>query len=776
MDLLNALVALLNFVVLPAVSYGSQLALGALGVTLIYGILRFSNFAHGDTMAFGAMSTILFTWFLQSLGVSLGPLPTALLALPVGIAATALLVLTTDRLVYRFYREQKAAPVILVIVSMGVMFVMNGLVRFIIGVDDQRFADGKRFIITARDFKEMTGLNEGLAIKSTTVLTVVVAIIVVAALFWFLNRTRTGKSMRAFSDNEDLALLSGISPERVVAITWIIVAALATIAGTLYGLDKSFKPFTYFQLLLPIFAAAIVGGLGNPIGAIAGGFVIAFSEVTITYAFKKVAGYVLPSWEPDGLIQLLSTDYKFAVSFAILIVVLLFRPTGLFRGKARMTLTPRDITLFFIVFALIAATGFTQSWNVALGIFNMGLISAIMALGVNMQWGYAGLFNVGVMGFVALGGLGAVVVSMPPVGEAWAAGGLRVILALIIGIGTIVAATLTWTRLPASKLRALILIGLLVVGFFVFRAIFDPAVDAIEAISPATTGYLGGLGLPVLIAWPIGGALAAGAAWIVGKTALGLRSDYLAIATLGIAEIVIAVLKNEDWLSRGVKNVIGVPRPVPYEIDLQNSETFVNRMTAWGFDPVTASSITVKLAYAGLFLAVLIILLWLAQSALNSPWGRMMRAIRDNEVAAEAMGKDVTRRHLQIFILGSAVCGLAGAMMTTLDGQLTPGTYQPLRFTFLIWVMVIVGGSGNNMGSVLGGFIIWLVWIEAEPVGVWLMKTGTLWMDDGSALKQHLIDNAQHMRLFFMGLVLLLVLRFSPGGILPEVVRKRGGD
>ena len=334
MDLLNALVALANFVIVPGVAYGSQLALGALGVTLIYGILRFSNFAHGDTMAFGAMATILVTWWLQSLGVSLGPLPTALLALPAGIAATALLVLLVDKLVYKFYREQKAAPVILVIVSMGVMFVMNGLVRFIIGVEDQRFADGARFLISARDFKEMTGLREGLAIKSTAMLTVVVAVIVVALLFWFLNRTRTGKSMRAFSDNEDLALLSGINPERVVMITWIIVAALATVAGVLYGLDKSFKPFTYFQLLLPIFASAIVGGLGNPIGAIAGGFVIAFSEVLITYAFKKVAGYLIPIWEPDGLVQLLSTDYKFAVSFSILIIVLIFRPTGLFRGKA----------------------------------------------------------------------------------------------------------------------------------------------------------------------------------------------------------------------------------------------------------------------------------------------------------------------------------------------------------------------------------------------------------------------------------------------------------
>ena len=335
MDVLNAIVVLANFVIVPATAYGAQLALGALGVTLIYGILRFSNFAHGDTMAFGAMVTILVTWALQAAGVSLGPLPTALLALPIGIAGTALLLIGTDRLVYRFYRQQKAKPVIYVIASLGVMFVMNGLVRFIIGVDDQRFADGERFIISARTFREMTGLSEGLAIRTSQGLTLVVALICVVALFWFLNRTRTGKSMRAFSDNEDLALLSGINPEKVVLVTWIIVAALATTAGVLYGLDKSFKPFTYFQLLLPIFASAIVGGLGNPLGAIAGGFLIAFSEITVTYAFRRFANHLLPeAWEPEGLLQLLSTDYKFAVSFAILLIVLLFKPTGLFKGKS----------------------------------------------------------------------------------------------------------------------------------------------------------------------------------------------------------------------------------------------------------------------------------------------------------------------------------------------------------------------------------------------------------------------------------------------------------
>ena len=432
-----------------------------------------------------------------------------------------------------------------------------------------------------------------------------------------------------------------------------------------------------------------------------------------------------------------------------------------------MSPTVRGPLLFALVLVLIVLTGMYQSWNVALGIVNMGLVSAIMALGVNMQWGYAGLFNVGVMGFVALGGLAAVVVSMPPVPDAWSAGGVRVLSALIVGAATIALAIISWRRVRPG-LRFAATLGVLVAGFVAFRAAFDPAVDAIEAVNPAGTGYLGGLGLPVLVAWPVGGLLAAGAAWIVGKTALGLRADYLAIATLGIAEIIIAVLKNEDWLSRGVKNVVGLPRPVPYEIDLQNNPAFVERMAGIGADPVTASSIAVKLAYMALFFAVLAILLWLAQSALKSPWGRMMRAIRDNEVAAEAMGKDVTGRHLQVFILGSAVCGLAGAMMTTLDGQLTPSTYQPLRFTFLIWVMVIVGGSGNNWGAVLGGFLIWFLWVQVEPVGLWLMATLTSALPEGSAVRDHLLDSAAHMRLLTMGVILLVVLRFSPRGLIPE--------
>lgn len=335
MEILNALALIINFVIVPGLTYGSQLALGALGVTMVYAILRFSNFSHGELMSFGAMITILTTWGLQSAGIDLGIFPTALLALPVGIAGTILLAMATDRLVYRFYRQQKSSPVIYLIASLGVMFVLGGIVRFVIGPDDRQFNDGTRFLMKAREFKEMTGLDQGIAIKMSQAITVGVTVLLVIALFWFLNRTRTGKSMRAYSNNEDLALLSGINPERVVMVCWILTAALATIAGALYGLDKSYKPFTYLMLLLPIFASAIVGGIGNPVGAVLGGYVIAFSELFVTFAYKRFLGLLLPNeWVPDGLVQFLSTDYKFAVSFLLLVLVLLFRPTGILRGQS----------------------------------------------------------------------------------------------------------------------------------------------------------------------------------------------------------------------------------------------------------------------------------------------------------------------------------------------------------------------------------------------------------------------------------------------------------
>ena len=427
----------------------------------------------------------------------------------------------------------------------------------------------------------------------------------------------------------------------------------------------------------------------------------------------------------------------------------------------------RNLLLFSGMAGLLMLVGFLQSWNLSLAIINLCLISAVMALGVNIQWGYAGLLNVGVMGFAALGGLAAVLVSAPPVQEAWEAGGAGIIFAGLVLVATVIAMRLVYPRLQGRQ-RLLAMAALGGLGYFVARAFYGPATEAIELVNPATSGYLGGLGLPILISWLVGGVFAAGAAYVVGKVALGLRSDYLAIATLGISEIIIAVLKFEDWMTRGVKNVIGLPRPVPYEVNIQNSPFFQELAASANIPLIEFSSIIVKLCYAFLFGCVLLIILYLSEKALNSPWGRMMRAIRDNETAAEAMGKNVTGRHLQVFVLGSAVIGIAGAMLTTLDGQFTPASYQPLRFTFLIWVMVIVGGSGNNWGSVLGGFVIWFAWVEAEPVGLMLMELVTSGMAEDYWLRTHLLNAAAHMRLMTMGIVLLLVLRFAPRGLIPE--------
>lgn len=429
----------------------------------------------------------------------------------------------------------------------------------------------------------------------------------------------------------------------------------------------------------------------------------------------------------------------------------------------------KNAKLFLGVAVLYLATGLLISWNQALFILNFALVSAIMALGVNIQWGYAGLFNTGIMGFAALGGLSVALVATPPVREAWAAGGAGILAGLGIGLATLAAGIALWKRMVPGRNRALALTLVLLAGFVIFRMVFDPAVTAVEAVNPSVSGNLGGLGLPVLLAWPLGGLLAALAAWGIGKTALGLRSDYLAIATLGIAEIIVAVMKNEDWLARGVKmmNVQQRPWPVPFEVDLQVNPTFLNLANSLGFDPVTGSSILVKLTYMAMILAVLAGIIWLSERALNSPWGRMMRAIRDNEDAARAMGKDVTRRHLQVFILGSALAGVAGAILTSMDGILNPGTYQPLRFTFLIWVMVIIGGSGNNWGAVLGSLLIGWLWLIVETLGPTVMSGITAGMAEGP-LKAHLVDSAQHMRLLTMGVILLLVLRFSPRGLIPE--------
>jgi branched-chain amino acid transport system permease protein len=427
----------------------------------------------------------------------------------------------------------------------------------------------------------------------------------------------------------------------------------------------------------------------------------------------------------------------------------------------------RIILLYGTMAVLLLIVGMFQSWTLALTILNLCLISAIMALGVNMQWGYAGLFNVGIMGFAALGGVAAVLVSMPPVPGAWEAGGLGIGISFLMVVGTIGLIWFARSRLH-GRTRTLATILIAIAGLYATQQVYYPAVSAIENFEAARFGYLGGLGLPVVLSWLVGGIFAAGAAWVVGKIALGLRADYLAIATLGISEIIIAIIKNEEWLTRGVKNVSGLPRPVAYEVQLQQADWFIDLSQQIGMNVVTFSSIYVRLSYAVLFAIVLIIIMWLAERALNSPWGRMMRAIRDNRDAAEAMGKDVTGRHLQIFILGSAVVGVAGAMLTTLDGQFTPGQYNPLRFTFLIWVMVIVGGSGNNWGAVLGGFLIWFAWVEAEPIGAWVMWALTSGLGADNPIRLHLVDAAPYMRPLMMGTILLLALRFFPRGLIPE--------
>ena len=437
-----------------------------------------------------------------------------------------------------------------------------------------------------------------------------------------------------------------------------------------------------------------------------------------------------------------------------------------------MTNLPRIKILYIMMAIILFAVGIIQSWNVALTIFNLCLISSIMSLGINIQWGNAGIVNFGVMGFAALGGLANIIISMPPTQNAWDTGGFSIIIGLGIFIVSIVLSTIIFKKGKFNKkIKYMVSFLIIISGYFFMRLLVDVPIGKIEAIEPAKTGYLGGFNLPVLISWPVGGLLAAFSAYIIGKISLGLRSDYLAIATLGISEIIIYILKNEDWLSRGVKNVNGIPRPVPYEIELQSKEWILQTSKILDIPIPELSSIIVKLSYSIWFCLVLLIVLYLLEIAVKSPWGRMMRAIRDNEISANAMGKNIKQRHLQVFIIGSAIIGIAGAMLTTLDGQFTPVSYQPLRYTFLIWIMVIVGGSGNNFGSIIGGFLIWFFWVQSEPLGLWFISQITSHISDTNIIKTHLLENAAHIRLMFMGLILLLTLRFAPKGLIPEVKR-----
>ena len=449
------------------------------------------------------------------------------------------------------------------------------------------------------------------------------------------------------------------------------------------------------------------------------------------------------------------------------------------------------IIAYSIMLGLIILVGIFQSWSIALTIFNYCMISAVMTMGANIQWGYAGLINFGIMGYTALGGLAVVLVSVAPVSEAWSVGGVNMLMSLLLIILMIFSVRYVLKNIEKSKKRNYLVAGLIIVGLFLIKIISGPAIELIEAVEPAKTGFLGGLGMPVLFSWIVGGFFAAGLAFIVGKVALGLRADYLAIATLLIAEIVVSIIKHEDWLARGVKNVIGLKRPAPYEIDLQTSPWFINlveklhntklsltnslteRQDLLNQLVIDASSIYVKLCFAGLFLVVVIILLLVTQKALYSPWGRMMRAIRDNEEAASAMGKNVVKQHLFIFILGSAIVGIAGAMMVTNDGLFTPGSYRPMRYTFVTWVMVIVGGTGNNFGAILGGFVVWFLWVEAAPIALFFINLFTAHLPETNEIKIHLINSAPYFRFLLVGIGLLLIMRFRPQGIIPEKIIKQ---
>ncbi len=448
-------------------------------------------------------------------------------------------------------------------------------------------------------------------------------------------------------------------------------------------------------------------------------------------------------------------------------------------------------TAYSIMLFLIILVGILQSWSIALSILNYCLIAAVMTMGANIQWGYAGLINFGIMGYTALGGLAVVLVSVAPVPEAWSVGGINIIACLAIIIAMVIVTKFIIRKYKKSKSRNYLIAILILFGLILIRVVASPGIDAIESVNPAKTGFLGGLGMPVLFSWIVGGLFAAGLAFVIGKIALGLRADYLAIATLLIAEIVVSIIKHEDWLARGVKNVIGLKRPVPFEVDLQKSEWFISVVEKINFNKlnmissfeekkellnelvISASSIYVKLCMTGFLLTVVIIILIITQKALYSPWGRKMRAIRDNEVAAEAMGKNVVKEHLLIFVLGSAIVGIAGAMMVTNDGLFTPGSYRPMRYTFVIWVMVIVGGTGNNFGAILGGFVVWFLWVEAAPIALFLINFFTANLAETNQIKLHLINSAPYFRFLIIGTALLVIMRYRPQGILPEKIIKQ---
>jgi branched-chain amino acid transport system permease protein len=379
---------------------------------------------------------------------------------------------------------------------------------------------------------------------------------------------------------------------------------------------------------------------------------------------------------------------------------------------------------------------------------------AIVALGLNVQWGYAGLFNAGVMGFIAIAAFTSVLVSFPVNPAFWEseAPGMLLVTGIYLAIG--VAATYLVSRSDRigvpKKLRTVLTVAVAAITYMTVQNTLGPAAEIIEEGS----SFVGGFGLPALLGWILGGLVAGALAWFIGRITLGLRSDYLAIATLGIAEIVKSFLKNADWLTRGTLTVSPLPWPVPTPNEI-------------GF-------VAARAAYLSLTAVLIVAIYILLQRGWASPWGRMMRAIRDNETAAEAVGKDVNRRRLEMFVLGNIIVGVGGAALVNFGGIFDPSGFNPINHTFLVLIMVVLGGSGNNLGTIFGALLVYVIWTMSEPAALILFRYGASWFQQifDVAPPSDLPTRALQMRVFVIGLTIILVLRFAPKGLLPEKVMK----
>jgi branched-chain amino acid transport system permease protein len=332
---MDELVFFINKVLISGAVLGSIYALGAIGITLIFGILRFAHFAHSELMTLGAFTAFLLALLFTHYGISAPGLPTGFLVLPIAMIIMAVMSLGIDKIFYAPLRHRGAKPVTLLIASIGVTLISQGLIRLFFGTGNYSFFETEPKVLIRLDTAWMGG-SRPISLTQPQLLMVIVTLVAVVALHLFLTRSRLGKAMRAMADNADLAQVSGINTALVVRVTWIIAGSLACMAGTMLALDVTLKPDLAFNIILPIFAAAIVGGLGQSYGAIAGGFLVGFAETLSVFnwsillrPFKDVIPFAVP---PN--LALVPTEYKLTVAFVILVIVLLARPTGIFKGAS----------------------------------------------------------------------------------------------------------------------------------------------------------------------------------------------------------------------------------------------------------------------------------------------------------------------------------------------------------------------------------------------------------------------------------------------------------